>query len=55
MDDVSAGPLLVRMPVEVKQLLRKQADENGRSMASQIIQLIKAERARSQKQKDAQQ
>lgn len=39
---VTASPLLVRIPPQLKQWLSVRADENSRSMTGEIIQLIKA-------------
>ena len=53
MKDLSA--LSVRLPVELKDWLDTRADENGRSMNSEIVQILKAVQAEGQPRKRRQQ
>jgi hypothetical protein len=39
-------PFGVRMPDEIKEWLAQRAEENGRSMNAEIVQLLKQERSR---------
>lgn len=50
MADLSPNsPLLVRIPPDLKVWLAAYAENNGRKMSNEIVQLIKAERDRSKK------
>lgn len=46
-------PFGLRMPPELKAWLDARAEENGRSTNSELVQLIKAERARTEQMEQA--